>query len=205
MRRNLKSSNPIEESHYHDSQYLAWENVRKKRNPFFENGTGFEGYFVGICLSPEEVLEKILIINKDILNNLVRLYRFDYSFQSRLFKALTEDRADTKAMHDWAAEFGAALAKLRMNVHEVHNPTADYFRSETYRIVKALPPIRYSEVEYQIGQHYVVGFYNGQHNHQLVIMPSMLKPNDQDPWLVAQLIGKFGHPLVREYLRCCVN
>jgi len=186
----------IRHSSQYERHYLAWEEVRKGRNPFFENGTGFEGYFVGVCSSSEEALQRILTINRELLENLSKLHRFETRFRSRLLKTLTgEVNNDYRAITEWSAEFGAVLARLRCNVR--HNRQSDLFQAETYQLVQWLPSIQYSLKEHNIQEHYAVARVS-DHSSKIIVTTAMLKPTDQEAWLVAQSIGKFGHPLVRE-------
>jgi hypothetical protein len=112
-------------------------------------------------------------------------------------RTLVGEDNDPKAIYVWAAELGAAIARLRCNLQ--NNPEGDYFRIETYRIVRSLPEIHYQENEGTIYQSYWLG---EQHSGSPVtVQLNTLKPCDQDAWLVATSIGRFGHPLVRIYLR----
>jgi hypothetical protein len=184
-------------SRRYENPYLAWETVRLRKNPFFENGTGFEGYYVGRCRTPEEALENILKVGGTILDNIARQHRFNYTFQSRLMKTLTENRSDPQAVYVWAAELGAALAKLR--VHVPNNTEATAFHTDTYRIVNMLPAIDYHLNADTIRQVYTVAGKSG--GSRALVTLQDLPAAQQHAWLVAQFIGRFGHPLVREYLR----
>lgn len=186
----------------YERQYLAWEEVRKGRNPYFENGTGFEGYFVGMCTSPEEALSRILKIGQSMLTNLCNLHRYEARFQSRLLKVLTEDVIDITAMSEWSIELGAMLARLRCNLFQ--NRKAAAFQIETYQIVRYLPPIKYVEYANQIRQHYELT-YRRSASSRLVVQSSQLTDADQNAWRVVQSIGKFGHPLVREFMVLSTN
>jgi hypothetical protein len=185
-------------SHYYSEHYLAWEEVRKGINPFFVKGTGFEGYFVGICNSPEDVLEQLLRLGHEMLDNLTRLHPFEKRFQAKLLKALHGQATDPKAIAEWSAEFGAALARLRCNV--IRNQQADAFHSHTYQIVRSLPPIQYETNDHTIRQHYAILACEGQ-SSRIVLDPRALRSLDQEAWLVVETIGRFGHPLVREFVR----
>src|SRR5262249_11050633 len=131
----------IKESCQFERQYLAWETVRQGGNPFFENGTGFEGYFIGCCHAPSEALTQLLSLGHQILTNISRLHRFEYQFQSRLHKTLMGELEDLRAMSEWSDEFGATLARLRCKV--LCNKDAQRFQSATKQIVDRLPPITY--------------------------------------------------------------
>jgi hypothetical protein len=185
-------------SHRYDQQYLAWETVRKCRNPFFENGTGFEGYLVGTCQTIEQALEQVVAVGQASLDSISRLYRFNYGFKSRLMKTLTGEYHDPKAMSEWSAQLGAAAARLRCRL--LYNSQAAAFREQTYRIVGKLPGIRYFNKGQTIKQTYTLGFCGLDHVRQVSIDVGQLRPSDQDAWIVAHFIGRFGHPLVRAFV-----
>ena len=181
-----------------EKSYLAWETVRKRSNPYFEIGTGFEGYFVGRCTIPEAALNAILDINQNILDAIARLYRLEYGTRSRLMKTLTRENSDTKGIHIWSAYLGAELARLRAQI--LVDPEAQEFQRQTYKIISMLPPIMYQESGCVVTQTYDVGSLPTPQLAKLLVTPHMLKPNQQDAWLVAENIGVFGHPLVRKLL-----
>lgn len=181
-----------------ERHYLAWETVRRQINPFFQKGTGFEGYLVGRCSNSAEALEEILVINQNILDAIARLYRFQYGFRSRLIKTLTREASDSEAIHIWSAYLGAELGKLRAQILQV--PVAQAFRARTYRIVRTLPQMIYHEIEGDVTQTYVIGSADDIDPDKLAVSLEMLKSSQQDAWLVAEHIGEFGHPLVRRLL-----
>ena len=112
----------IEHSRHYDRAYLAWELVRRKRNPFFLEGTGFEGYLIGAANSPDEALHHVLRIGEGMLRTMLALHRNDPRFRSRLMKALDGELDDPEAIEEWSAQLGAALARLRVNL--INNPQA---------------------------------------------------------------------------------
>jgi hypothetical protein len=180
-----------------EEHYLAWETVRRQTNPYFVKGTGFEGYLIGRCPTPEAALETILTINQHILDAIARFYRGEYGFQSKLMKTLNRDASDTAAIHIWSAYLGAELGRLRVQV--IRCPQALAFQKQTYMLVDELPPMVYHEIEHSFTQSYAVGTGDNT-RHKLDIAINMLKPCHQDAWLVAENIGEFGHPLVRKFL-----
>ncbi len=181
-----------------ERHYLAWETVRKELNPFFEEGTGFEGYLIGRCSKPEEALESILVINQHVLDAIARLYRYQYSFRSRLMKTLTRETSDPEAIHTWSAYLGAELGKLRMQI--ASNLDARTFQMQTYQMIGTLPPMVYHQSGEAVTQTYAVASETKPQVNKLTISLPMLKPSQQDAWLVAENIGEFGHPLVRKLL-----
>jgi hypothetical protein len=181
-----------------EEHYLAWETVRKARNPYFLKGTGFEGYLIGCCPNSEAALEKILSISQNMLDSIVRLYRYQYGFRSRLMKTLLKEQSDDAAIHIWSAYLGGELGKLRASI--LHDKMALAFRNQTYDIVETLPPMVYREVSEDVTQTYAVGLGDGLFPGRLRISLNALKPGQQDAWLVAENIGEFGHPLVRKLL-----
>ncbi|MBZ0284251.1 MAG: hypothetical protein K8L97_26160 [Anaerolineae bacterium] len=186
----------IERSRRYEQPYRAWEVVRINRNPFFEVGTGFEGYYIGVCDSTDEVLEAVIKISHEILDRIARQFRMEYGFKAHLMQTLIGEQSDPKAMDIWSCELGATIARLRCNLQ--HNREADLFRIETYRMTATLPPICYQERGNQITQMYSVGF--PAHHQKPAVTMNNLNDSDQDAWLVAWSIGRFGHPLIREYL-----
>jgi hypothetical protein len=190
--------NLIELSKVYERHYLAWESVRKGGNPYFENGTGFEGYFVGACASPDEALEKMLTIGQKMLTNILHLHRFDGLFRSRLLKLLTDEQIDSRAMAEWSVELGAQLARLRSNL--LYNRQANTFQTETYLAVGGLPQIEYVEDDHTINQHYIIACRKVRHP-RIVVYPEVLNSTERDAWLIMQSVGKLGHPLVRQFMK----
>jgi hypothetical protein len=190
----------VERSHLFDSHYLAWETVRLGLNPFFVKGTGFEGYLIGVCESPAQTIEVIMTYCQNMLDRIARLYRHEYTFRSRLIKTLCRESDDPRAMNEWSAQLGATLAQLRCNLD--HNLEAQKFQSQTYRIVHNLPPIHYWEDKDATLLKQSYAFSAPLDNRKVLLIDSRnITPAHQDAWMVAEAIGEFGHPLVREYLR----
>lgn len=187
----------LTKQHRYERNYLAWETVRKQTNPFFDNGTGLEGYLIGHCQTPDEALETILNICQHMLDCIARYHRFDSNFQSRLFDTLIGYRNDAEAIETWSAYLGATLARLRCNL--LNNRPADAFQTETYRLVDRHPDIDYKMRPETIKQHYrIAAAYTKTHRVQVNL--SNLNPSHQDAWLVAASIGRFGHPLLRRVM-----
>jgi hypothetical protein len=113
-------------------------------------------------------------------------------------KTLTRESSDAKAIHIWSSYLGAELGKLRAQI--LRNHEAQDFQRQTYRIISMLPPMIYHVVDHNVTQTYVVGTLRTPKLTKLCITPYMLKPDQQDAWLVAENIGAFGHPLVRKLL-----
>lgn len=189
----------ITTSHRYDDAYLAWQTVRKTRNPFFDIGTGFEGYFFGECQSPEDALTAILDIGETMLTSVIRLHRYENRFHTRMLRTLAGECQDTDTLYEWAAQFGAVLGRLRLKVRD--NPAAYHFQWETYQMVLRLPDIAYDDDGRTISQDYAVaGSSASEMFNRITLSTDMLRPDQRDAWMVAQTVGQFGHPLVREYL-----
>lgn len=182
-----------------EQHYLAWETVRKQTNLYFEQGTGFEGYLVGVCDTPEAALEQTLQIGQNILAAIQRLYRFEYGFKARLMKTLLREAADPHAVQLWAAYLGAALGRLRCQI--ITNPRALAFQRKTYLMAGCLGPMRYFDQPDKIDQVYTLPILPERDTRRITITLEALRPDQQDAWQVAAEIGEFGHPLVREYVR----
>lgn len=194
----LPAKGPVEQ------RYLAWETVRKKTNPYFTEGTGFEGYLVGLCPDAEAALLAILKSSQRILDAIARLYRFSGCFKTRLMQTLARESSDQESVHIWSAYLGAELGRLRVNVPR--NKAAILFQAHTYRIVSVLPPIAYQQTQRDVLQHYAVGYVDEAptgpvvSNGRITVSPGVLNLSQREAWLVAVNIGEFGHPLVRRYL-----
>ena len=181
-----------------EKTYLAWETVRQECNPYFVKGTGFEGYFVGRCALPEAALDAILAINQRILDAIARLYRFQGNFRKRLMRTLVRETSDLASIELWSSYLGAELARLRAQILPIQD--AQEFQRQTYRIISMLPPISYQKIDADLTQSYAIGSLPTPNYAKLNITSHMLKPSQQDAWLVAENIGEFGHPLVRRML-----
>jgi hypothetical protein len=196
---NAQLDRLVKSSHNYETPYLAWETVRKGMNPFFVKGTGFEGYLVGVCTSPAQTIEVIMLECQKILDRIARLYRYEYSFRSRLLKTLCRESGDPRAINEWSAQLGATLARLRCNLD--HNLEGQKFQSQTYRMVRDLPSIRYWEDKNAVLLKQNYAFNALLDNRKVMVIDShIIKPSQQDAWMVAEAIGEFGHPLVRQYL-----
>lgn len=187
--------------HRYDKSYLAWETVRRSTNPFFEKGTGFEGYFVGRTDLPEEVLEELLKLGHDSLDNLAHQYRFEYGFRNKLMKTLAGESYNLPAVNFWATWLGAMLARLRAQVYRSMQATA--FHNDTYQQVNLLPLIKFQENAslHAIEQQYRIGSARKNNHQKIAVSGANLRTSDREAWRLVSSIGKFGHPLVRELLQ----
>jgi hypothetical protein len=186
-------------SRRYEHAYLAWETVRKVRNPFFIKGTGFEGYFVGIHDSPEQMLDRLLEIGHALLDSNCRLYRYQYEFKARLMKTMMGELNDPEAIEVWASLLGATLGRLRCNLYT--NDQNYRFQTETYWAVNLLPLIHYAEHGHDVKQHYALAnSFNTKRGSKSAIDLQELNAADYEAGLVAWNIGRFGHPLIRAYL-----
>jgi hypothetical protein len=189
----------MQRSHRYERAYLAWETVRRVRNPFFNTGTGFEGYFVGVYESSEEMLAQLLNIGRGMLTSHCRLYRHQHAFQSKLMKTLRGELNDLPAIRAWATLLGATLGKLHCNIYR-HYQTY-LFQNETYWAVNSLPFICYSQCQHHIQQSYSLAHFRGGFIAKPDLNLNLLNPSDYEAGLVVSLIGRFGHPILRAYLR----
>lgn len=189
----------VAHSRRYEHAYLAWETVRNARNPFFVMGTGFEGYLINTCPSADAALEKLIQMGHKMLESNCRLYRFDYSFKSRLMETIFGERSDHDTIKAWAALLGATLGRLRINT--CRNIEAAEYQQQTYQLIKYLPPIHYKEHDYAIEQEYTILPGENRPKSRARINLNELKPCDHDAGRVIWSVGRFGHPLIREFLR----
>ncbi len=194
----LQHSNPNQQ-HTLDRPYLAWECVRKIRHPFLSPGTGFEGYYVGLYHQSGDVLEQLLHQCQWLLDGIVRLYPMEYGFHGRLMSTLVGERSDPKAIDIWSTYLGVLLARLRCNLF--HNPEGESFRHATYMSVNVAPIIHYDLKEHTVLQTYTLAAQPPTGDAYLHIDLNSIPPARQDAWVVAENLGKFGHPLIRNMLK----
>ena len=196
---NLPLDKLAQQGRRYDRAYLAWETVRQVRNPFFHTGTGFEGYFVGVCQSSDEMLARLLEIGHGMLASNAQMYRYDFAFRSKLMKTLRKEIIDRIAIEVWSALLGATLGKLRCNVY--YNDQTYRFQNETYWAVNRLPFMKYRLCEHHIEQEYTLPYFNNGFIGKSDFNLNALKPSDYEAGFVVSKIGCFGHPLLRAYLR----
>jgi hypothetical protein len=189
----------VQPSRRYERAYLAWETVRQVRNPYFNLGTGFEGYYVGLYQSPEAMLEQLLTIGHGMLASNERLYRHEYAFKAKLMKTLQGELNDPYAISVWSSLLGATLGRLRCHIY--YNYQIYCFQNETYWAVNRLPFINYRICEHHVEQHYILPVFKNGGIAKMSFSLSALNPSDCDAGLVISTIGRFGHPLVRAYLR----
>jgi hypothetical protein len=126
------------------------------------------------------------------------MYHFRYDFRSRLMKTLTREAADPTAIHIWSSYFGAELGRLRAQI--LYEPEAQEFQRQTYKVISMLPPMTYHQSDHDVTQTYCLTTLYTPPVAKLTVVPEMLRPCQQDAWMVARNIGIFGHPLVRKLL-----
>jgi hypothetical protein len=185
-------------SRWYERAFLAWEMVRRVRNPFFSEGTGFEGYYIGLCATAEQMTDALLQLGHTMLTHNQQLYPHDTLFHDRLLWALTGENDDPEALLVWSAELGATLGRLR--AWAASRPAAGSFQSETYRMTNTLPALQYTLANGRIAQTYTLPYPSTAQTHKLDITPASLHPADYEAAVVVWSVGKLGHPLVRQYL-----
>lgn len=159
----------------------------------------FEGYFVGIHHSVEEMVTQLLQIGHGMLTSNCRLYGHQYTFKAKLMKTLHGELNDPRAIDAWSASLGATLARLRCNIY--YNYEIYRFQNETYWAVNRLPFINYIQCEHRIEQEYTLALFKRGCASKPDFCLHMLNPSDYEAGCVALMIGRFGHPLIRAYLR----
>lgn len=194
--RGVPLDDLAQRSRRYERAFLAWETIRSIRNPYFLKGTGFEGYFVGTCTTAEDVASQLRAVGRAMLDSNCRFYQGDYAVQSILMKTLRGDASDLKSIMAWAALLGATLARLRCNLFA--NDAAARFQAETYQLVNPLPAIRYHVCGAHIEQEYWIAAPVQGNGAKLPF--GAVGVADTSAESVVDLIGRFGHPLLRQYL-----
>ena len=172
-----------------DKAYLALLTVRKENF-----GTGFEGYLVGNVTTEDEAITRLVGLGMGIWDAIYRLHKHSYAHRKQLEKVIRGESSSVSAIEEWAAIFGAELARQRAQL--LHNPEGQAFRSETKRRVEFLPAIEYQvDSTSQVRQSYVLPKTTQLNNPKKIV--GGFTDREQLAVLTVQEIGKFGHPLLR--------
>lgn len=182
----------------YERAFLAWETVRRVRNPFFREGTGFEGYFIGQCSDADDMTHRLLALGQAMIDSNRRFYSPDSPLLPRLDAALTTDAADVEALLAWSSLLGAMLGRLRAAALRV--PDAAIYQSDTYRMTNALPQISYTLAGGRIRQTYTLPYPSQSSQRKIAVDARLLPAPDRAAARVIWSVGKLGHPLVRQYL-----
>lgn len=181
-------------NHNQDRGLLAWQNVKFARNPFFAEGTGFEGYDFGLVQSSAEELENLISDGQGILDSIARLHRNDRQYINVLINTLYGDQHEPRAINEWTDILGALLAKKRAKL--INNPVGEKFRTETHTIVGALPKVQW----HHSGDNIIKSFSLGQ-SVDVTGKPKLesydLTSKQEEALAVMMLLGEYGDPLIR--------
>ena len=181
-------------SHEFDRSYLAWETVRLSRNPFFSNGTGTEGYWVGLCQSSRP-LDQLLQLGNGAQSQ-ARLFRYRGATAAGCARALQGEGSDLETMAEWSIELGAILGRLRCNLYKNPRPVLPPRNLPPGRGCRPLPPTTRAgrlAANAESARRRQPGAAAASTD------PNHLRTTDQEAWDVVASLGKFGHPLVADF------
>lgn len=173
----------VEKSHVYDPSILRWQTLRQ--NPVGDTNarlTGFEGYYVGSGLTPDEIVRSITQQGTEILKALPG------GLKREVFKTLQGQGATFPAVLWLSAEFGALLGKYRA-MRSLNNE-AKQFRA-------GLPDFSGSKIQYNGDtsvEQFAVPVVSGDQIFQ-AHMGDIQDPGS--PYGLMHKIGQLGHPFYR--------
>lgn len=192
------------------ANFLAWMLMRE-RNPFFTQGTGWEGYAVAHTVQPAHVLEWELQLGKSMID---RMYEANPPGSVRQeYLRFMEGKLSVANLRYWNAAFGAELARQRART--LQHPLARAYRLQTYQ---QLPTISEVSVALEFGtsfEQYMLPQIELHQVQRIDLSREFERMTDlqQVSLRLLCLLGMLGHPAVRlaqqvlydqQYLDRCV-
>ncbi len=116
-----------------ETGWYRWHDTRKN-NPFGLD-TGWEGYFVGVMQTPEQVAQEIGTIGAQTLKNMKMLHPYD-GYVSKIWHVAQGERFDMKMLTELNTCLMARVAQLRMNIEAGRNPQGHKFRQEIQELTQ---------------------------------------------------------------------
>jgi hypothetical protein len=155
--------------------------------------TGWEGYFVGSGLTPEEIVRAQALIGTRLVSSMELMYPHSYSVIKRIFETGTGYSMD--ALRKIEIDFKAI--KARFDGRD-YSQEAKIFRKQTSEIVQKMPPIQMQR-EYD-GITQFVPLPNG--DRTATIQPTSLKLTykERQGYKFMEKVGIVGQPLIRAML-----
>lgn len=206
-----------------EAKYIAWESVRQNRGLLVTDGqtaqamyggekyeglTGFEGYFAGMHLTPEEIFTRISQMGEKMYGAYSQIHRI--SRENFLKQLDPKNRPTDLYFTDLEGIFAAELARSRAYIDNLPPPGKNYDRS-------ANAAFRGSSFSNTSGVHLNIDFSAQDDKSSLGVsefrqdlkFPShtevksvhTLAENEAFGYAVMTRIGILGHPMFRLYMR----
>lgn len=173
-----------EKSHVHDPSLLRWQTLRQNPAGGDPNArlTGFEGYYAGSNLTPDEIVRHISAQGEEILKALPR------GLRKEVFQTLQGEQPSFPAVLWLSTEFGALLGKYR---------AMRSMNSEARRFRASLPDVSGNKIQYNTDttiEQFTVPVITGEE----ILQAHMNDIQDPTaPYGFMHRIGQVGHPLYR--------
>ncbi len=155
--------------------------------------TGWEGYFVGSGMSPEDIVNAQASIGTKVSNSMEIMYPVSYSTIKHIFD--TGRDYSMEALREIEIYFKSIKARFgALNLP----PEAEFFRRQTSEIVKRMPPI-----EMQKGQDSVMQLLplpNGNGERAVPSTSVRLSLRELRGYRFMEKVGIVGQPLIRAML-----
>ena len=185
-------------------------NIARYLNPVFEKkGTGIEGYFLNRNRNPEDYVERIISLGREMLDSAVRLNPFDASRRKGCSAFINEAKIINGSMlYELQAQLSALIAKLR--AERSLNPDASQYRELIYKAANPNNPFMTPTISIREG--IITWTYTRRDlpvsvnqlaqigidpNNRISVKIDRLKPSDQDPFRFVQELGRVGDTNLR--------
>lgn len=187
--------------HMYDEPYLRWYAVREL-NPFiYPDATGFEGYFVGLNYSTEQVAQSLAQLGATTLRTLRMLHRSEPMFMSKLWKVVKGElkqgeAPDQAILSELDVCLSANIARLRLQVAPERNKKGHIFRKMIAQMVQG-EHIQYLS-EGGVVHGHIMPIPTRLSTEGRVVRPQEFRTQElSDGYLFMQSLGKAGYPLLR--------
>lgn len=171
-------------------------------NPFIEaqTATGFEGYFIGLGFSPEEVADQIAQLGCNVLESFRRLHPNNGSYMSTVWKVAKGEVYNQEILAELNAVLGATTARLRVNVLPQKNPHGSDYRNRIASLMEG-QRIEY-KVEDEVVTSHTMKVLTGDQTSAIPVDERTFSGDAlRRGYAFMQLLGRAGYPLVRLTVR----
>jgi len=182
----------------YERAWNRWDATRRL-NPFIEEqgATGFEGYFVGIGLVPEEVAQKIAEMGSQTIQGIKRLHALDPSYLRRVWRVARGETYDDRVLQELNACLMANIGRLRMQVLPQLNKEGDSFRTEVARMLQG-QTMAYQGEHGKVEEHMITVPAKSSSGRRIAVTEgTFTKDQLREGYAFMKLLGRAGYPLLR--------
>lgn len=182
-----------------DQGYLRWDATRRFNPLIEEQGTtGFEGYYIGLGMPPEDVANAIAQLGCSTIEAIKRLHRNDPSYFRRLWKVASGELFDIDVLAELNAQLLANTARLRMQVQPHTNKEGAMFRENVANMMRG-KHLEYTGEQGIVQNHVIEIPKNADQHGAIRVNEQTTFPKDslREGYRFMVLLGKSGYPLVQ--------